>query len=85
MTFGICTPHQIVFEAHIGRREVHFYEGNLMELDNLEDLGRDGRIILQGVLKKLGAMALAALICFWLGTSGGGGAFVHTALNLWVA
>jgi len=55
-----------------------------MELDNLEDLGRDGRIILQGVLKKLGAMALAALICFWLGTSGGGGAFWHTAWNLGV-
>ena len=28
-----------------------------MERDNLEDLGRDGRIILQRVLKKLGAMA----------------------------
>jgi len=43
----------------------------MMERDNLEDLGRDGRIILQRILKKLGAMAAAALLYFWIGTSGG--------------
>lgn len=57
---------------HGNKRNVFFYEGNPMKRDNLEDLGRDGRIILQRTLKKLGAMALAALICFWIGTSGGG-------------
>ena len=44
-----------------------------MERDKLEDLGIDGKIVLQRILKKLGALALAASICFWTGAIGGGG------------
>ena len=82
--YDLYTSPNNIRSTHGKKRSAFFNEGNLMERDNLEDLGRDGRIILQRVLKKLGGMALAALICFCLGTSWGG-AFVHTALNLWAA
>ena len=55
--YDLYTSPNNIRSTHRKKRSVFFNEGNLMERDNLEDLGRDGRIILQRVLKKLGAMA----------------------------
>jgi len=56
-----------------GRREVHkgFWWGDLREGDNLEDVGIDGRIILQWIFKKWEKEAWTGLIWLRIGTGGG--------------
>ena len=56
-----------------GRREVHkgFWWGDLREGDNLEDLGINGRIILQWIFKKWEREIWTGLIWLRIGTGGG--------------
>ena len=51
---------------HIG-----FWLGNLRERARLEDLGVDGKIILETVLQKLVEKAWAGSVCLKIGTGGG--------------
>jgi hypothetical protein len=55
-----------------GPGEVHtaFWWGDLREGDHLEDLGADGRMIFQLIIKKLDG-AWTGLLWFGIGTGGG--------------
>jgi len=56
-----------------GRREMYtrFWWGNLRTIDNLEDLGVDGRIILRWIFRKWDWTGL-----IWLRIGTGGGEFL---------
>jgi hypothetical protein len=49
----------------MGDKLVHsgFWWGNLREIDNCEDLGVDGKIILKWILKEWDGSAQTSLIC----------------------
>jgi hypothetical protein len=54
-------------------REVHtgFWWGDLIERNNLEDLGVDERIILKRIPKKLDGESWSGLLWFRIGTGNG--------------
>jgi len=57
----------------LGRGEVHtvFWWVSLLKIENLEDLGVDGRIILKWISKKFVGRAWTQQIWFRMGTGGG--------------
>jgi hypothetical protein len=59
--------------ARMGKRKVHiwFWLGNLRERGHWEDLGVDGRTVLEWVLHKSGGRAWNGLIWLRMGTGGG--------------
>jgi hypothetical protein len=57
-----------------GAREIHirrFWCGNIKRREHLEDLGVDGRIMLEWVLEKWGWVACPRFTWLRMGTSGG--------------
>jgi hypothetical protein len=56
-----------------GRNEMRtkFWSGSLKRIDHLEDVGTDGRIILEWILQKCGRNLLTGFIWLRIGTSGG--------------
>jgi hypothetical protein len=80
----ICTTHQIfcrqIKKKWNGQGMWHVWEtegvhtvlwwGELREIDHLEDLGTDGRFILQWISKKWEGMAWAVLLWLRIGTGG---------------
>jgi hypothetical protein len=54
-----------------GQMHIGFWLGNLRERDNMEDLGVDGRMILQCMLKKSFGKAWTGLSWLRIATSGG--------------
>jgi hypothetical protein len=53
------------------RNPYNILVGNLKGREHSEDLGIDGRIILEWILRKLGGKVWTRCIWLWVGTSGG--------------
>jgi hypothetical protein len=58
-----CTTH--------GGDDTRFWLGNLKGRDHSEDLGIDGKIILEWIIERWGQKLSTALIWFRIGASGG--------------
>jgi hypothetical protein len=54
-----------------GKAHKGFWQGNLRDKDHLEDIGIDGRVMLEPILKKSVGSVWTGLISHRMGTNGG--------------